>query len=278
LVIWFGKRNVRNINTLHKPDQQAKMIWGNNRDVFGKLLGKNKQSGLVDTGDIITQRRNDGSWHVVKILAVDQLNDHSATAHCLTYQPVGRKPTLAVINRLEVFLHHSPVDAAEFSRGWQLVGNTPSTISELRGFAEYLKRTDFQRYATVTNQNIEALVAEANRYYQLGLSASQNRQHADAIECYSLAIEQFPLFFEAIDNRAFVHMDRGRYAKAIRDFQQSLQVNPSGVTAFFTMGECLMKLERYDEASQVFEAGFAKFPDKKPLFADYYKKAMALQQ
>lgn len=243
-----------------------------------KIFSKSKKSGLIKSGDIITQRRSDGSWHVVKILAVDNLADNSAIAHCLTYQPAGIKPTLSIIRKLEVYLPHSAVDAAEFSRGWLHIGNSPSSISELSGFAEYLKRTDFQRYASVTNQDIDALVAEANRYYQLGLAASQKRQFAEAIKWYTTAIEQFPLFFEAIDNRAFVHMDRGQYAQAIRDFQQSLQVNPTGVTAFFTMGECLMQLNRYDEASQVFEAGFVKFPDKKSLFADYYKKAVALQQ
>jgi len=246
--------------------------------MFDKFFGKKKQSGLVESGNLITQRRANGGWHVVKILAVDKLVDDSVTAHCLTYQPADRKPTLSVINRLKVYSHHSPVDAAEFSRGWQYVGNTPSTISELSGFAEYLKRTDFQRYATVTNQNIDTLVAEANRYYQLGLSASQNRQYAEAIKWYTSAIDQFPLFFEAIDNRAFVHMDRGQFAQAIRDFQHSLEVNPTGVTAFFTMGECLMQLSRYDEASLVFQAGLSKFPDRKSLFADYYKKAVTLQQ
>jgi len=246
--------------------------------VLNRLFNKSQSSVSVDSGDIITQRRTDDSWHVVKILAVDMQPDDSATAHCLTYQPSGRKPTLSVINRLDVYIHHTPVDASEFSRGWQLVGNTPSTISELSGFAEYLKRTDFQRYAKVTNQNMDSLVAEANRYYQLGLSASKNQQFADAIRCYSTAIDQFPLFFEAIDNRAFVHMDRGQYAQAIRDFQQSLQVNPTGLTAFFTMGECLMQLYRYEEAIQVFEAGFSKFPDRKSLFADYYKKAIMLHQ
>lgn len=246
--------------------------------MFKKLFGKGKKSGLVNSGDIVTQRRTDGSWHVVKILAVDNLDGQRAIAHCLTYQPTGQKPALSHIKSLKVYLAHSPVDAAEFVEGWQLVGNTPSSISELSGYAEYLKRTDFQRYASVTNQDIEALVAEANRYYQLGLAASQKRQFAEAIKWYTTAIEQFPSFFEAIDNRAFVHMDRGQYAQAIRDFQQSLEVNPSGVTAFFTMGECLMQLNRYDEASQVFQAGVSKFPAKKSLFADYYKKAKSLQQ
>jgi len=243
--------------------------------VLNRLFNKSQKSVSVKTGDIITQRQSDNSWHVVKVLAVDEQPDNSAMAHCLTYQPSGRKPTLSVISRLEVYLHHSPVDAAEFASGWQFVGNTPSTISELSGFAEYLKRTDFQRYASVTNQDMDSLVAEANRYYQLGLSASKNQQFEDAIKWYSTAIDQFPLFFEAIDNRAFVYMDRGQYAMAIRDFQQSLEVNPTGLTAFFTIGECLMQLDRYDEASQVFEAGFAKFPDRKSLFADYYKKALA---
>ena len=246
--------------------------------MFNKLFDKTKISEQVKSGDIVTQGRADGSWHVVKILAVDNLADNSATAHCLTYQPSVRKPTVSVIKKLEVYLHHSAIDAAEFLQDWTLIGNSPSTINELSGFAEYLKRTDFQRYANVTNQDINALVAEANRYYQMGLAASQKRQFAKAIKLYTTAIEQFPLFFEAIDNRAFVHMDRGQFEQAIRDFQQSLQVNPSGITAFFTMGECLMQLNRYDEASQVFEAGFLKFPDKKLLFADYYKKAVALQR
>jgi len=39
-----------------------------------------------------------------------------------------------------------------------------------------------------------------------------------------------------------------------------------------------MQLNRYDEASQVFQAGVSKFPAKKSLFADYYKKAKSLQQ
>lgn len=243
-----------------------------------KLFSKIKKANPVGTGDIIAQHREDGSWHVVKILAIDNLADDSATAHCLTYQPTAQKPTLGEMPNLAVFLHHSPVDAAEFSTGWQLIGNTPSTVAELSGFVEYLKHTDFPRYAIIINQKVEDLIAEANRNYKLGVIAGESRQFEQAIESYSIAIDQYPLFSEAFDNRAFIHMDRGQLSNAIRDFQHSLQVNPNGVTAFFAMGECLLKLEQYDDATQVFEAGIAKFPDRKDLFSDFYNKAVELQQ
>jgi len=246
--------------------------------VLSKLFGKSKKANLFDDGDIITQRREDGSWHVVKILAVDKLSDGRSTAHCLTYQPSGQKPTIGAMQDLVVFLHHSPVDAAEFANGWLLIGNTPSTVAELSGFAEYLKQTDFPRYAAVINQKVDDLFDEAKRNYRLGVAAGKNNQFAEAIEWYSIAIDQYPMFSEAIDNRGFVHMGMGQYSNAIRDFQRSLQVNPNGVRAFFAMGECLMKLDQFDEASQVFEAGLIKFPDRKALFSEFYNKAIDMQR
>lgn len=246
--------------------------------MFNKLFAKFKKANLITSGDIISQRREDGSWHVVKILAVDEMPDNSATAHCLTYQPSAQKPTVGDMQNLQIYLPHSPVDVVEFSNGWQVIGNTPSTVAELSGFTEYLKHSDFQRYAEVVNQKVDDLVAEANRNFQLGQAARQEHQYTEAIEFYTIAFDQYPSFIEAIDNRAFVHMDMGQYSNAIRDFQRSLQLNPNGVTAFFAMGECLMKLEQYEEARLVFEAGLTKFPEKKDLFLEFYNKAAEFQQ
>lgn len=229
-------------------------------------------------GDIISLQKENGSWRVVKILEIDEGPDNTLTAHCLTYKPVNKKPELADIENLEIFIFHAPIDAASFSTGWQLVANSMPHENELVGFVEYLKLTDFQRYAEVTNQEIDDLIFEANKNYQLAIEAGEKGNHKEAIALYSKAIDLFPLFYEAIDNQAFIYMDIGKYEKAINNFQHSLEVNPNGLTAFFSMGECLLKLGKYDEAMNIFKGGLVKFPDERSLFKEFYNKAKALRK
>ena len=73
------------------------------------------------------------------------------------------------------------------------------------------------------------------------------------------AVDLFPLFYEAIDNRAFTYMELGKVAEALQDFETSLEVNPDGEAAFFSRGECLMKLGQLLAAEAVFQEGQTKF-------------------
>jgi tetratricopeptide (TPR) repeat protein len=231
---------------------------------------------VLKKGDVVTQLQENSSWSVVKVLEIDKWPDGTYTAHCLTYKQTSKKPKLNSIDTLEIFAFHAPIDAASFSTGWDLIGNDNVKDGELIGFVEYLKITDFPRYAKFTKQDVNALVSEANTNYKNAIAAGEEGNHIEAVALYSKAIDLFPLFYEAIDNRAFTYMDMGEYSKAISDFSQSLQVNPDGLTAFFSIGECLLKLGRYTEAMKIFNEGMVKFPEREALFKGFYEKAAAL--
>jgi tetratricopeptide (TPR) repeat protein len=232
----------------------------------------------LQRGDIITQQKEEGGWSTIKILEIDQWPDGSETAHCLLYQASRSKPSMADVESLGVYAFHAPIDAGSFHTDWEVVGNIKPASEDLQGFIEYLKLTDFQRYANYTNQDINAVVSEANSNYKKAIALGEEGKHSEAIEFYSKAIELFPLFYEAIDNRAFTYMDLGKFDIALSGFEDSLRVNPNGLTAFFSKGECLLKLGRYEDALGVFKEGIEKFPEKAQLFQEFYNKTKRFQE
>lgn len=222
----------------------------------------------LKAGDVIISQCEDGTWATTKILAVDSRQDGSETFHCLCYEPTGSRPTDSTIDSLRVRVHHAPIDSADFKANWQVVGSRPVGDEELAGFAEYLRHTDFPRYLDLTGQDGEQLVEKANAHYNAACALGEEGKVAESIQQYSEAIALFPLFFEAIDNRAFAHMDLGDFRTAIADFEASLQVNPEGHAAFFSRGECFLKLGEFDKAEEIFLQGADRFPGYR---ADYLR-------
>ncbi|MCA9016518.1 MAG: tetratricopeptide repeat protein [Planctomycetaceae bacterium] len=227
-------------------------------------------------GDIISHQTEDGDWSTVKILLLDEWPDGSFAAHCMTYHSTPEKPTKSTVNELSVFIWHAPIDAASFSNGWELIDTQPVVENELNGFLEYLKQTDFPRYLDFTEQDAEQVINQANEHYQQAYALGTEGKHQEAIAEYTKAIEYFPLFYEAIDNRAFSYMDLGDYESALNDFESSLQVEPNGDAAFFSKGECLMKLGKLKEAEAIFQAGLERFPEHKEIFDEFLNTTKSL--
>jgi tetratricopeptide (TPR) repeat protein len=234
------------------------------------------QTLVVKPGDLITKKEKDG-WAAIKILAVDPWPDGSAAAHCLTYESAASKPTIGSLKQASVRVWHAPIDAGSF-KDWELIGNQPPSKEELSGFVHYLKLTDFPRYVSFTGQDSKEIVRKANEHYKKAYALGDRGKRAEAISEYSKAIDLFPLFYEAIDNRAFTYMELGRVQEALQDFEASLRVNPDGMAAFFSRGECLMKLGRLTAAEAVFVEGQTKFPDKRALFAKFVERVRALRK
>lgn len=232
---------------------------------------------VVQKGDVIV-RKYDDSWSVIRILDVDQFPDGIRVAHCLHYVTAKEKPDLGSARSLAVAVYHAPIDASSFESDWERIGNETPTAKEVSGFARYLKGLDFERYAELTHQDVDGIIAEANAAYQKAYECGQQKNHQEAIEHYSRAIDLFPFFYEAIDNRAFTYMDLGDYERALEGFEMSLDVNPDGFSAFFSRGECLMKLGRFEEAEDVFKEGMELFPEKKDLCDEFYKKVLWLKE
>ena len=90
---------------------------------------------------------------------------------------------------------------------------------------------------------------------------TEEKKHYEAIDAYTKAIDLFPQFFEAIDNRAFCKMDIGLWSDAIEDFKFSLQQNPNSLLAEFSIGECYFKMGDYLNAKQQFEKAHSIDPN-----------------
>ncbi|WP_071873544.1 tetratricopeptide repeat protein [Atopomonas hussainii] len=232
---------------------------------------------MLKTGDILIQSGVDG-WSAVKILEVDLWPDGTSVAHCLTYKELPVRPTIELLKQAPVLVWHAPIDAGSFGQGWERISNQSPTKAELVGFTEYLKITDFSRYASFTGQDVKEIISAANEHYKRAYALGEHRKSMEAISEYSQAIELFPLFYEAIDNRAFTYMELGKLKEALADFEQSLQVNPGGVAAFFSKGECLMKLGELKAAEEIFFEGTNRFPEQREIFVDFLEKVRTLQK
>jgi tetratricopeptide (TPR) repeat protein len=231
----------------------------------------------VQPGDLIVSR-DEQDWNAIKILLVDPWPDGSAAAHCLIYETLPTKPTLEVLRSAEVRLWHTPIDAGSFRSGWELIGNQAPSNDECVGFIEYLKLTDFSRYVSFTGVDGDQIVRQANQHYEHANELAAAGQREEAIAAYGEAIDLFPLFFEAIDNRALTYMELDRLPEALHDFERSLQVNPEGVTAVFSRAECLMKLGQLDAAESAFQEGLARFPEHKDMFVQLLEHIRAIRE
>lgn len=234
-----------------------------------------KERPAVKRGDLLI-RRDEQVWRAVWILEVDPWPDGTASAHCLSYQPMDVRPTADSLSKAEVSIWHAPIDAGSFlGEGYELIGNRQPGAEDLVGFAEYLKLTDFPRYLEVTGQDGKEIVSRANAHYQRANELCEQGRKQEGIAEYDAAVELFPLFFEAIDNRAFTRMELGEFREALDDFEQSLEVNPDGTAAFFSKGECLMRLGDLAEAEAIFAQGKERFPEKKALFGEFLGRVRA---
>lgn len=238
---------------------------------------KMKQKLIVTPGDLIVQRDKNG-WKAIKILAVDPWPDGTSAAHCLTYRSVRSKPTVESLKQADVDIWHAPIDAGSFSKGWERVGNRAPSKDELIGFVEYLKQTNFPRYARLTGQDPKEIARKAEEHYNRAYSLGEQGKRVEAIAEYSQAIDLAPPFYEAIDNRALTYMELGKIDEALSDFELSLGVNPHGITAFVSIGECLMKLGDLAGVEAIVQEGQSRFPEERAPFAELLKRVRALKK
>jgi tetratricopeptide (TPR) repeat protein len=225
------------------------------------------QGLVIKAGDVLVQPVPNGQgWSALKVFAVE-----GGSAHFLTYEPLAAKPDLAMLAEATVRLAHAQRGGAALAEGWELAGNQPASERELQG----LKYMDFELYVRLTGQDTGTIMRTAREHFErAGVHAAEGRR-IDAINEYGKAIELYPAYTEALDKRAFSFMELGLYEKALRDLEESLYINEDGVTAFFSKGECLMKLGHLDEAAAIFTEGQERFPEHATQFNEFLKRTRA---
>jgi tetratricopeptide (TPR) repeat protein len=190
---------------------------------------------------------HEGSYQVYKLLASDKA---FSCYHVLAYEPMDVLPSARDVARFRISIGHLPIDSAGFDKP-VVLGNMRATANELSGYHEYLKQT----------QPHESYTPLAIAYFNDGLFLTDEQKHEEAIDAYSKAADLVPLFYEAIDNRAFCKMNLGLWEAAIEDFLLSLRVFPDSTLAEFSIGECHLRMKRYAEAKAQFEKALSIDPD-----------------
>jgi len=226
----------------------------------------------MQPGDVVVLPPQDGAYGVAKLLRIDPDPGGGETFHCVFYQPVWNVPVPEAVDGLNVLAWHAPIDGAAIRRDGRVLCNLPVTQEELFGFYEYLKQTHFERYAQETGQDLDTLLEAAKARYSEGCRLADERKFEEAVAEYSGAVEIFPQFTEAVDNRGLAHMDLGDLDSAVADFQHSLTIDSDNPTAFFSLGECYMKQGSLGEAEQIFYEGARRWPDQKH-FSQFLTKA-----
>lgn len=219
----------------------------------------------MQPGDIrysIDASSTEGRYRPFKVLKLESFGQDGEVAHVIIYREMAEPPALAMLDRLQVWILHTPIAADSFG-DTVLVANRPVTPEELEGYLEYLKRTDFRRYAKVTGQSVDELIGRAQAAFREGHAHSERGDHAAAIRSYEAASDAFPLYYEAIDNRAFCYMDMAKWESAISVFEESIAVNGHTVLTDFSIGECYYRLGDAPNAREWLERARKLGPDEK---------------
>lgn len=219
----------------------------------------------MQPGDIrysIDESSAEGRYRPFKVLKLEPFGQDGEVAHVIIYTEVAEPPTFATLDQLQVWILHTPIAADSFGNT-VLVANRPVMPNELDGYLEYLKRTDFRRYAEETGQSVDQLIARAQAAFREGHAHSERGDHEAAIRSYEAASDAFPLYYEAIDNRAFCYMDIAEWPSAIAVFQESIAVNEHTVLTDFSIGECYYKLGDAPKAREWLERARKLGPDEK---------------
>ncbi|MFT4646587.1 MAG: tetratricopeptide (TPR) repeat protein [Planctomycetota bacterium] len=104
-------------------------------------------------------------------------------------------------------------------------------------------------------------------YYKLGMNA-------EAIEDYTIVINQDPTDFEAWHNRGLAYYDQGDLKKSFFDSKKTISLNPEYEKAYNTIGLCYSSWKKYQEAIESYTQGIEL--TKNDLY--YYNRALAYQE
>lgn len=201
---------------------------------------KNPQLSEGDIFYTIIENESDKQnvFYIQKLLKDD---DEFDTYHVLSYKPIAQLPTARDLESLEILAYHSPIARDGFENP-QVIAHSKVSAADLIGYHEYLRQT----------ASSEEIVSTAQNYYLNGNDLADERRFEESIDEYSKAAELIPVFYEAIENRAFSKMDLGRFGEAIKDFEMSLEVFPQSLSAIFSIGDCYLRMGKIKNAEVFF--------------------------
>ena len=199
----------------------------------------------LKAGDIFTSFTNE-KYYVVKVIDIDE---EFNVYHISMFGPFEKPPENTPKNREKIFALHLPVQDLKTDN---VLGNIPPTGQEIKAYDEFLKITNFKKYIERNNFKVEDVANEANAEFALGNEKYEQANYKDAIYHFSNALNIYPGFFEAADNRGLSRMALGELPDAIKDFEFSTMVNPDSHISYSCIGECYYHLKDFKKSKEYF--------------------------
>lgn len=195
---------------------------------------------IYKPGDIFTFLQG-STLLVIKVIAVDMATE---TYHVRLWEgPNSGSTTLQDLSTLPILALHGPFSFSAFPYdASSLIGQTAVTDEDKTGYIAYLHHTNFPAYVAESGIDVTTLIGEAKSHYEAGIAHSDAGAFMEAIAAYDKALATFPLFYEALDNRALIKMDQSDWGNAAADFKTSLKIEPNNPLAWYNLGFCQHKL------------------------------------
>lgn len=151
--------------------------------------------------------------------------------------------------------------------------NDPSQIDGRHNLGlVYIRVKDFKNAVNVLNEAIQLNPNHPKGYYFRGLALAGANQTQTAIDDYTRAIQIDPNYIQAYLNRGVLYTDKANQPqKGIADFNKVLQFNPNHMDAIINSGICYYKMNKVNEADQMYNRALQLNPNNGRVF---YLKAL----
>lgn len=161
----------------------------------------------------------------------------------------------------------------DFTRSIELNPSNPLTYFN-RGTAK-LKLQEPEKAAQDFTTCMELAPTFAMALNNRGLCNYTLKKNQAAIDDFSKAFAlSGQTLDDAIFNRARVYQEMEMYAKALKDYEKAIKLNPNLAQAFNNMGVIRLRTARYEEAIAQFDKALTKIPGDPQVL---YNRAIALE-
>ena len=117
-------------------------------------------------------------------------------------------------------------------------GDTNYVIAQYEICNTYFAMEEYQKAIDVAEIALQAPNPSASEFYNLlGSAYDELGNREKAIEVYTVAIKEFPMFYRTYYNRAVTYQRMEDFNAAILDYQSALRLNPYHATSHFKLGE-----------------------------------------
>ncbi len=111
-----------------------------------------------------------------------------------------------------------------------------------------LNRFAFVAFCFLLTTQAQAQFSYAEQFFEKGLAAAQENDLQDAVDSYTLTLQENPNFSEALFHRSQAYFKMGKMTRAMYDLDDLLHNNPYDVRAIEFRGQIRYDMQNYEAA------------------------------